>query len=264
VTAHPLGGGVRAGAGRLGLRLALALGALAGVAAAAAALAWAVGPAMPTPAPRNPFGAGLREAAPAAQGLGAWLIAVQGAFARSLQGAVLALKGDGAAAWTLSGLGFAYGVFHAAGPGHGKAVIAAYLVSSERALLKGLAMSLAAALVQALVAVALVATAAALLHATAATMSLVARSVETTSYAAVAALGAALVWRKAGAVLGVAALGRDPNRAADAAAGCGHVHLPPPEAIDRIARWREAAGVVLAAGIRPCAGAIVVLVFALS
>ena len=72
------------------------------------------------------------------------------------------------------------------------------------------------------------------------------------------------MWRKAGALLGVAALGRDPNRAADAAAGCGHVHLPPPEAIDSIARWREAAGVVLAAGIRPCAGAIVVLVFALS
>ena len=44
---------------------------------------------------------------------------------------------------------------------------------------------------------------------------------------------------------------------------CGHVHMPPPQALER-GRLREMAGVVLAAGSRPCAGAIVVLVFALS
>src|SRR6476620_7100999 len=122
-------------------------------------------------------------------------------------------------------------------------------------------MSLAAALLQALVAVALVGAAAALLHATAATMSLYARSVELTSYAAVAALGTALLWRKTGALL--AALGPDQHRGAAAQACCDHAHLPTPEETERIARWREAAGVVLAAGIRPCAGAIIVLVFAL-
>ena len=67
------------------------------------------------------------------------ILAVQGGFYRSLQAAVLALKADGAALWSLSRIGFTYGVFHAAGPGHGKAVIAAYLMSSERALLKGFA-----------------------------------------------------------------------------------------------------------------------------
>ena len=149
VTVQPLSVG-RAGASRFGLRLALAFAALAAVAGAAAALASAIGPEIPRSAPRSPFGAGLREAAPSAQGLGAWLLALQGAFSRSLQAAVLALKSDGAAFSTLTGLGFAYGVFHAAGAGHGKAVIAAYLVSSERALLKGLGMSLAAALLQAL------------------------------------------------------------------------------------------------------------------
>jgi hypothetical protein len=75
--------------------------------------------------PKNPFGAGLREAGPSAQGLGAWILAVQGGFYRSLQAAVLGLKGDGGALWPLIGIGFAYGVFHAAGPGHGKAVVAA-------------------------------------------------------------------------------------------------------------------------------------------
>jgi nickel/cobalt exporter len=40
--------------------------------------------------------------------------------------------------------------------------------------------------------------------------------------------------------------------------------MPPPEEISRMTRWRDMAGVVIAAGIRPCAGALVVLVFALS
>jgi len=143
-------------------------------------------------------------------------------------------------------------------------VIAAYLVSSERALLKGLGMSLAAALVQALVAVALVGVVAVLLHATAATISRVTNAVEIANFTAVAALGALLVWRKAGKVLSVTMLAYDPRGCATTDACCDHAHLPPPEAIDRIRCWREAAGVVLAAGLRPCAGAIIVLVFALA
>ena len=253
-----------ASANRLGLRLVLALTAVAAVAGAVAALAWLFGPSVPPPTAKNPFGVGVREAAPSAQGLGAWILAVQGGFYRSLQAAVLALKADGTALWSLTGIGFAYGVFHAAGPGHGKAVIAAYLMSSERALLRGFAMSLAAALVQALVAVTLVGAAAVLLHATAAAMSRVTHLVEITSFAAVAALGCLLVWRKAGKVLSVAAPSHDPHRCAATEGCCDHAHLPPPAAIDRIARWREAAGVVLAAGMRPCAGAIIVLVFALA
>jgi len=82
------------------------------------------------------------------------------------------------------------------------------------------------------------------------------------SFAAVAGLGAALTWRKAGKLLGVAALFND--RVLLSASDCDHVHLPRPFEIDRMTRLREMAGVVLAAGIRPCAGAIVVLVFALS
>lgn len=252
---------------RLVPRLALALAAVALVAAGVALLMWLLAPAAPPPRPpaRNPFGMGVREAAPAASGLGAYILALQGSFFRSLQQGVAALKESGTAFWSLMAVGFAYGVFHAAGPGHGKAVIAAYVVASERALLKGVALSLAAALVQALVAIGLVGAVAVALKATAATMSRVTGTVELVSFAAVAALGAVLTWRKAGKLLGVAA----PARASAAGAGepagaCGHAHLPPPTEIDRMTRLREMAGVVLAAGIRPCAGAIVVLVFALS
>ncbi|HYI89259.1 MAG TPA: nickel/cobalt transporter [Beijerinckiaceae bacterium] len=246
---------------RLLARLALALGAVAAVAGGIALLVWLLAPAAPPPPARTPFGIGVREAAPSAGGLGGYILAVQAQFYRSLQAAVAALKADGAALWSLIALGFAYGVFHAAGPGHGKAVIAAYLVSSERALAKGLGMSLAAALLQAAVAVALVGTVAAMVRATAATMNEITRTIEVTSFAVVTALGLALVWRKSGKLLAVT--GHDDGHAHDGHAcghGCGHVHPP----VERSRSWRDMAGVVVAAGIRPCAGAIVVLVFALS
>jgi ABC-type nickel/cobalt efflux system permease component RcnA len=262
--AAPGVGRSRALLGRVGIA-ALAVVLMAAAVAAVAALLAPAAP--PPPVQRNPFGMGVREAAPAASGVGAYILALQGGFFRSLQEAVSALKESGAAFWSLMGIGFAYGVFHAAGPGHGKAVIAAYIVASERALLKGFILSLAAALVQALVAVAIVGIAAVLLKATAATMSRMTGTVEVASFAAVAALGAVLTWRKAGKFLGIAGTARG-SAGAEAqethGEACDHVHLPPPQDIERLARFREMAGVVLAAGIRPCAGAIVVLVFSLS
>jgi nickel/cobalt exporter len=260
-TAAPLSPSV-IGSRRLALRLGLAAAAVALVAGVVALVVWAL--ASPAPPPvKAPFGLGMREAAPAPGGIGGLILGLQAGFYRGLQGAVLALKASGAAVWTLLGLGFAYGVFHAAGPGHGKAVIAAYLVANERALLKGFALSLAAAAVQALVAIAIVGAASVAMQATAASVNRTVAGIEWASFLAVLVVGAVLTWRKAGHVLGVAALARDPLAGPQAAA-CDHVHLPPPEAIDRLTRWREVAGIVLAAGIRPCSGAVVVLVFCLS
>lgn len=261
VTAAPLTASP-GGSRRLWLRLALAAAAVGLVAGVLALFVWAF--AAPAPPPvRAPFGLGTREAAPAPGGIGGLILGLQAGFYRGLQGAVAGLKESGAALWTLLGLGFAYGVFHAAGPGHGKAVIAAYLVANERALLKGFAFSLAAACVQAVVAIAIVGIAVLAMQTTAATVNRVTAGIEWASFLAVALVGVWLTWRKAGKLVGVAALARDPLSRPQAPA-CDHVHLPPPEAIDRITRWREAAGVVLAAGIRPCSGAVVVLVFALS
>ncbi len=133
-----------------GHRARQALIALIAVATASlilAGLVWLVSEGRPAPPPRSPFGIGFREAAPAATGLGSWILALQSSFSRSLQAAVHALKADGA--WgPMMGLGFAYGVFHAAGPGHGKAVIAGYIVAGERALTRGFSLSFAAALLQ--------------------------------------------------------------------------------------------------------------------
>jgi ABC-type nickel/cobalt efflux system permease component RcnA len=213
------------------------------------------------PPPRNPFGMGLREATPSGS-LGAWILSVQSGFYGSLQAGVREMKENGSALFPLLLVGFAYGVFHAAGPGHGKGVISAYLVADEKALRKGFLLSLAAAVVQAVVAIAIVSIVSLALRATASTMNKLAMNVELASFIAVALLGAVMTWRKAGKVLGVMAMARNPYAAVEES--CDHVHMPPPQELGRLTRWRDMAGVAIAAGIRPCAGALIVLVFALS
>lgn len=213
----------------------------------------------PPPPPRNPFGAGLpREALPSTTGIGGVLLAWQSAFYRDLTGALKAIAQSPAAVWGLLGLSFGYGVFHAAGPGHGKAVISAYIVADDRSLWRGVALSFAAAVLQALVAIALVTTLTLVFRATAQTMTVATGVVEQASFALVALVGTAVLWRKAGALLalgnGVGA--HDPS--------CDHVHMPAPDEIARMSGWREMAGVVFAAGLRPCAGALIILVFAAS
>src|SRR5438105_11656505 len=105
----------------------------------------------------------------------------------------------------LIGLSLAYGVFHAAGPGHGKAVISAYLFASGETLKKGILLSFAAALVQALSAIVLVTVLAMVLGATARAMDDMALTLERASYALMVAVGLWLLWRKGRGVWGVLA-----------------------------------------------------------
>lgn len=241
------------------LRLAVAIAAIVLVTGLVAALGSLLpGSVAPPPPTRAPFGLGLREAAAPTGGIAGYLLNVQAQFYRSLTEAVRRLReGDGAL--VLIGLSFAYGVFHAAGPGHGKALIAAYLVADSRQWTRGFALSLAAALVQALVALALVGIVILLMQGTAVALARMTGRIETISFALLLAIGLWLTWRKAGRAV---ALWRSPRTAEGDA--CDHAHLPPPETLMRLATWRDTAGVVLAAGIRPCTGALVVLVFALA
>ncbi len=90
---------------------------------------------------QNPFGAPRAPAAPPpppADGIAGWLLAKQAEFYRMLSGTIRNAKTDGSAVWLLMGISFAYGVFHAAGPGHGKAVISSYLVANEETWKRGI------------------------------------------------------------------------------------------------------------------------------
>ena len=247
--------------------------------------------------PPRPFAvAGGETGGGAEGGLTGWLMAQQSWLTHLIAAKVHALHGQPSAAWGLIGLGLAYGVFHAAGPGHGKAILASYMLANEKSLKRGAVMALIAALLQALIAIALVGAAGFVFRATASEMNHAADWIVLASYCAVAAMGLWLVWRKGGAL--IAALSRhvDRRRAAASApayagvswrrpafslsaaayrAGppggggtsgeaCGHSHAPDPAQLNGAFSWREAAGTVVAAGARPCSGAILVLVFAMA
>ena len=129
-------------------------------------------------------------------GLVAWLLARQSEFYRQMSSTIRAAKSDGSAVWTLLAISFAYGIFHAAGPGHGKAVISSYLIANRETARRGIVLSFASALMQSLVAVVMVGICAWLLNATARTMCGAERAIEIASYALIAAFGARLVWTK--------------------------------------------------------------------
>src|SRR6202166_1923011 len=147
---------------------------------------------------QNPFG-GL-PAAPDVQvgGMIGWLLARQSEFYREISSTIRAAKSDGSAVWTLLAISFAYGIFHAAGPGHGKAVISSYLVANQETARRGIVLSFASALMQSLVAVLIVGVCAWLLNATAKSMCGAEKAIEILSYALIAAFGARLVWTKGG------------------------------------------------------------------
>ncbi len=225
---------------------------------------------------RNPFNVGISEGGGVSGGVAGWILAKQLEFERLLSGAVRAVRTSHEALFTLMGLSFAYGVFHAAGPGHGKAVVASYMLANERALRRGLVISFAAAMLQGIVAILIVSGLALALRATAQTMKDAANLVELASFAGIAALGAWLVWRKGRDLLAAVRAGQASQsskfrcEAIDADTGhvhdetCGHFHMPDPKTLGDTFSWRGAILTVITAGSRPCSGAILVLVFAMA
>ncbi|WP_247835003.1 nickel/cobalt transporter [Bradyrhizobium sp. 200] len=233
---------------------------------------------------QNPFGGPRPAAEPQVGGIIGWILAKQSEFYREMSTTIRTAKSDGSAVWTLLGISFAYGIFHAAGPGHGKAVISSYLVANEETARRGIVLSFASALLQALVAVAIVAVFAWLLSSTAKTMCSAEKAIEIASYALIAAFGARLVWTKGGGfmralqakpALATAAAhphDHDHSHSHDHAHGhghvhdehCGHSHGPTPDQLAGPGGWRRGLGTIFAVGMRPCSGAILVLVFSLA
>lgn len=213
-------------------------------------------------APPSAFG-GARPPAPG--GFVGWIIEQQALFYRQLSAAVRGIRaGQSGALWTLVSLSFLYGVFHAAGPGHGKAVISSYIVANGATVRRGVALAALSSLLQAVTAIALVGFLAAILGVTARTMSRVANWVEIAAYGLIIAIGLRLTWQKGRAFLARLTSWRQNRPVAGMACDDNCVHLPAAEQVARIHSWREALAVILSVGIRPCTGAVLILVFALS
>lgn len=189
----------------------------------------------------------------------------QGLLARALR----ALRGgEPGALAALLGLCFAYGFFHAAGPGHGKMVIGGYGVARRVPVLRLAGLAIAASLAQAMTAVVLVYGGIGLLSWGRAQLVGVAEDVfAPLSYVFVAALGGWLavrgargLWRTrrpahhAGADHGTHSHG-------DAPCGhCGHRHAPSLSEAAEVRSLRDAVAVIAAIAARPCTGAMFVLI----
>jgi nickel/cobalt exporter len=300
----------RVAGGRTAIALMLFTAAVCLIAAGAFDVAFAQG---------APFGA-PRSAAPPppADGIVGWIFAKQAEFYQSFSRIIRAAKTDGSAVWTLLGVSFLYGIFHAAGPGHGKAVISSYLVANEETWRRGIVLSFASALLQAFVAVALVGIAAVILNATARQMCDAGRVIELVSYALIALVGARLIWVKGKGFIREARSRGRPLHAVGAAvtpkdhhehdhkhhdhqhdhghhhghdhahhdqayhdhghhhghdhhdhdhdhdSAWGHAHGPEPQELAGPGGWQRGLSAIVAVGMRPCSGAIIVLVFALA
>ena len=168
---------------------------------------------------------------------------------------VNAYKSGGAIAPVLAILllSFLYGLFHAAGPGHGKFVVAAYFLANRASPRDGVIMSGLIALTQALVAIGLVSVFA--LSLDAGTLELIGNAtwVELASYALIVLLGLWMIW---GGIVG---------------RGCSHGHGPGGHHEHEHGDFgpaepglRAMVPVAVAAGLRPCTGSVIVLLFTLA
>ncbi len=219
-----------------------------------------------------------RDAGPIAR-MWDWLLQTQSKLNREMAGAVRQLKSDNpiAAAATLIMIAFGYGVLHAAGPGHGKAVISSYVLANEETVRRGIALSFLAAIFQALSAITFVGVLALVLNQTSLQMRSTEATIETISWGLVAAVGGYLLWKQ------LAPLVRRSRQRAAASPGvaqpfpiehpahthgpdcaCGHAHMPSPKDLQGAWSWKTALPIALSIGIRPCSGAILLLIFALS
>ncbi|MDO0945603.1 nickel/cobalt transporter [Chromohalobacter israelensis] len=187
---------------------------------------------------------------------------------------------------SLMALSLGYGVFHAVGPGHGKAVITAYLLSHPTALRRGLSLTVAAALLQGLVAIALVGVLVWGLGLLTRDAMAQTGLLERLSFIVLIGLGAWLTLRALARLRRALDQSRRAPLAADASghpasfegmafevapsaskrpiephagAACdrcgGHHHIDP----NATGTIRESLGTLLAIGLRPCSGAVMVL-----
>ncbi|MGT2444561.1 nickel/cobalt transporter [Ensifer adhaerens] len=249
-------------------------------------------------AAQSPLGIGTAEPAFKTTGfLGgffAWINMEQQGFYRLMTNALKGMRENPWQLWSLVGLSFTYGVLHAAGPGHGKAVISSYMIANETELKRGVLLSFLSSLLQGVVAILLIGAVYLILRGTSISMTSATRWLEIASYALIAAFGGWLLLRKLRSMLRPVALasvaGGGHVQLADdhhhdhhdhhhchhhyhhghshgpgeVCSSCGHAHAPDPSMLkgDRFA-LREAWSAVIAVGLRPCSGALIVLSFAL-
>ncbi len=186
---------------------------------------------------------------------------------QAMAGALRALRaGQPGAVATLLGLSFTYGFFHAAGPGHGKLVIGGYGMAQRIPVLRLSLLAFASSAAQAVTAVALVYSALLLLDW--GRQQIVGAAEEVLaplSFALIAAVGGWLALRGVRRLSRVAKshahVEHDHHHSEDGTCqSCGHKHGPTVEEAASVRSLRDALMVIGSVAVRPCTGAIFVLI----
>jgi ABC-type nickel/cobalt efflux system permease component RcnA len=182
--------------------------------------------------------------------------------------------GSGAAFATILALAFFYGVLHAAGPGHGKSIVAAYFVANEARWTSGVVMGGVISLMQGLTAIVVVFLLSLVLKTSQMAVENNGAMIEFISYGLVVLIGLVLFWR---AVTGKGhnhhhgpvSFGHDHGHDHDhdhqaCAHGHGHDHHHHAHRAPAPAGTSFRRILTLAAGVAPCASAIIIMLFALA
>ncbi|MGH6854574.1 MAG: nickel/cobalt transporter, partial [Aestuariivirga sp.] len=149
--------------------------------------------------------------------------------------------------------------FHAAGPGHGKAVISAWLLATENELRRGLLIAFLSAVFQAVTAILIVSILLRIVASVGAVARDVAGFLESASYGLIGLMGFYLIWT---AFRPHAKRHEHGHKHHHHDETCEHGHFP--AANELRGRWSltKAFSLAFAVGLRPCTGAILVLIFA--
>ncbi|WP_438991877.1 nickel/cobalt transporter [Lentibacter sp.] len=196
-----------------------------------------------------------------ASSLSAWAAEGQRSVQTAMAGLLRALKaGEPGAFWGLMGLCFAYGFFHAAGPGHGKLIIGGYGAARRVPVVRLSSLAVLSSLGQAAAAVVLVYAGVFLLGLTREAMTGLAEDwLAPASYMAIALVGLWLALRGARKLYGIWQH-RGHGHQADGSCGCGHKHGPSAQEAGAVHSLRDALMVIGAVAIRPCTGALFLLI----
>ncbi|WP_299860346.1 hypothetical protein [uncultured Roseobacter sp.] len=187
-----------------------------------------------------------------------WAAGQQRMFQNAMAGALRAIQtGDLLAIWTLCSATAAYGFFHALGPGHGKVLIGGAALASGATLRRLSVLTVLSSLAQAATAIALVGSLYFLLQMRSGDLADITEAwLAPASYAAIAAIGAVLVFRGARSW-------RRIGEAKQATQGCcGHAHSPDVNDVMTLTSSRDAVALIASIALRPCTGALFVLVIA--
>lgn len=187
-----------------------------------------------------------------------WAAGEQRTFQNAMAGALRGVQaGDPLAVWTLCSATAAYGFFHALGPGHGKVLIGGAALASGATLRRLGALTILSSLAQAASAILLVGGLVFLLRMRTGDLAELTEAwLAPASYAAIAAIGMVVIIR------GGRIWQRLNQSSHNASGSCGHTHGPSVAEIKTLNSTRDAAALVLTIALRPCTGALFVLVIA--